>query len=42
MSNRPHSRVKRVSNANVKVEKKEIKSPKTNIIKNIIGALIKK
>ena len=42
MSNRPHSRVKRVSDATVKVEKKEIKSPKTSVIKNIIGALIKK
>lgn len=42
MSNRPHSRIKRVSDSTVKVEKKEIKSSTRRTIKSIISALIKK
>ena len=41
MSNKPHSRVKRVSDKTIRVEKKEIKSTRKTI-KEIIGAFIKK
>jgi len=44
MSNKPHSRVKKVSDATIKVEKKPInqKGKKSSIISQIISTLIKK